>query len=263
MKTNSSSYLKCIGNLPHFQIIRTAESVLLAEALGGTTEPYLDLGCGDGRFAATLGLEGDIYGVDIDEKALDTAVKSGFYKKALKAYATDTGFEDGFFNTVFSNCAVEHMNNLLDVLNEVRRVLKPGGVFVLTVPSSRFMDVVKADKVLEKVGLNTDAAIAEYNSFHNHVNVYTPEQWAVMFGAAGLKVLTSGYYLPGEIGQFVVRIDMLYTVETPGSKELLKEQEKRYKSLSGMPFRRRVSKYLKDPHGSGEGTHLIMKVQKV
>jgi len=256
-------YLNQINNIPHFYIIRTAESRLLSDSLEGSAPPSLDLGCGDGRFAATLGLEGDIYGVDIDEKALDTAVKSGFYKKASKAYATDTGFEDGFFNTVFSNCAVEHMNGLPDVLNEVCRVLKPDGVFVLTVPSTRFMDAVKADKVLAKVGLNTDAAIAEYNTFHNHVNVYSPEQWAVMFDEAGFKVLTSEYYLPREIGQFVVRIDMLYTVEAPGSKELLNEQEKRYKSLSGMPFRSRVSKYLKNPHGGVEGTQLIMKVKKV
>lgn len=256
-------YFSKINNIHHFHIIRSAESRLLGDYLRGTEGPFLDLGCGDGLFAAMLGLKGDIYGVDIDEKALETAVKSGFYKKALKASATETIFKNDFFNTVFSNCAVEHMDGLSDVFKEVRRVLIPGSIFVLTVPSSRFMDVIKTNEMLRGIRLNTDAAITEYNRFHHHVNIFSQEQWAEILDKAGFKVLVSENYLPGEIGQFVMCMDMLYTVEVPGSKELLKKLEKKYKSLSGLSFRRRVNRYLKRPHGHEVGTHLIIKVEKI
>lgn len=258
MKNND--YFKQIRNIPHFYIIRSAESRLLSDYIDKNEEPFLDLGCGDGRFGSTLGLS-EVYGIDIDEQAIKSNVNNG-YKKALLASASKIPHPDSFFATAFSNCAVEHMDGLSDVLKEVRRVLKDRGKFIFTVPSSRFLQVLKADEILETVGLNSDEYIVEYNRFHHHVNIFGLEEWKRILEDAGFRFLEHEYYLPGEIGSFVTRMDMLYTVDSPGSKELLKKLEKKYKSILSLPFRMKCKRYIANPHNGELGTHLIITAEK-
>ncbi|MBK8389413.1 MAG: class I SAM-dependent methyltransferase [Saprospiraceae bacterium] len=43
-------------------------------------------------------------------------------------------FENNSFDSVFSSEVFEHIFNLDDVLNEIQRVLKPGGRLLITVP---------------------------------------------------------------------------------------------------------------------------------
>ena len=50
-------------------------------------------------------------------------------------------FEDSSFDVVFSNCVLEHVEGLDDMLAHVGRVLKPGGQFVFTVPTEDFQYV--------------------------------------------------------------------------------------------------------------------------
>lgn len=260
MKNKNQEYLKTIRHIPHFYIIRSVESRLLSDYIDKNKGPVLDLGCGDGHFGRTLDLR-EVYGIDIDENAIKSNINNG-YIEAMLAHASRTPFSDSFFATVFSNCAVEHMDGLNDVLKEVRRVLKEGGKFIFTVPSSRFLQVLKADKILETVGLNSDDRIVEYNKFHHHVNIFGLEEWKRILEDAGFRFLEHEYYLPGEIGSFVTRMDMLYTVDSPGSKELLKKLEKKYRYISGLPFRMKCKRYIASPHSSEPGTHLIIKAEK-
>ncbi len=261
MKNQNLQYLKSIRHIPHFYIIRSVESRLLSYYIDKNEGPFLDLGCGDGNFGRTLGLS-EVYGIDIDEAAIKANINNG-YKEALIANAAKTPYSDSFFGTVFSNCAIEHMDGLDDVLTEVRRVLKDRGKFIFTAPSSRFLQVLKTDETLEDVGLNSDDRIDEYNRFHHHVNIFDLEKWRQILESAGFKMLSYEYYLPGEIGSFVTRMDMLYTVEAPGSKELLRRLERRHKSLSGLPFRMKFRRYLANPHTGELGTHLIIKAEKI
>lgn len=257
----NQKHLKSIKCIPHFYIIRSVESRLLSDYIDKNEGPFLDLGCGDGNFGRTLDLK-EVYGIDIDENAIKRNVNHGYVEVVL-ANASRTSFPDSFFATVFSNCAVEHMAGLNDVLKEVRRVLKVGGEFVFTVPSSRFLQVLKADEILEKVGLNSDDRLVEYNRFHHHVNILGLEEWKGILEGAGFKFLGHEYYLPGEIGSFVIRMDMLYTLDSPGSKELLKKLEKKYRSISALPFRMKCKRYITNPHNGEPGTHLIIKAGKL
>ncbi|MBI1912005.1 MAG: class I SAM-dependent methyltransferase [Deltaproteobacteria bacterium] len=252
---------KELKSIPHFYIIRSVESILLSDFIDRGTGPFLDLGCGDGSFAATLGLT-EIYGIDIDEKAIKGTSENG-YKKAILADATSTTFNDLFFGTVFSNCAIEHMNNIDLVLKEVCRVLKNKGRFVFTVPSKRFLDFIRQDEVLKDIGLTTEDRIAEYNLFHHHMNIFSLEEWDAVLQKAGFKLLEYEYYLPDKIGSFVARMDMLYTIDAPGSKELCRKLERAYSSLSNFKFQREVKRYLSNPHCAKSGTHLIIKAEKI
>ncbi len=253
--------LKHIRNIPHFYIIRSVELKLLSYYINKTERPFLDLGCGDGSFSRNIGLK-EVYGIDIDDKAVNEAAKSGCYKELLIANASQTPFPDAFFGTVFSNCAIEHMDGLSNVLKEVRRVLKDSGKFIFTVPSRNFLQVLKNDEILKGIGLNRDDSIAKYNEFHHHVNMYDLKEWKEILEAARFKLLDYEYYLSGNIGSFVAQMDMLYTIEAFGSKELLSKLEKKYRSISGLLFRMKCKRYIANPHNGEPGTHLLIKVEK-
>ncbi len=261
MIKSRSRYAKDLRRIPHFYIIRAVESRLISDSVDKVEGPVLDLGCGDGSFGESLCLR-DLYGIDIDEKAIE-ASKNRNYKEAYHADASKIPFADRFFPAVFSNCALEHMDVLSDVLKEVNRVLKENGNFIFTVPSSSILSVFKEDETLQGISLNTDDSIREYNEFHHHVNLFSLQDWKKILETAGFKIAGYQFYLPGEIGRFVARMDMLYSVETPVSKELLGKLEKKYRSLAGFPFRMRCKWYIARPYGNRLGTHVMIKAAKI
>jgi len=243
-------------------MIRSVESRILSDYIEKAEGPFLDLGCGNGTFGRSLALK-DVYGLDIDEKVIKNTSNNGYYKKVLPAAASDNPFPDSFFGTVFANCALEHMDKIDQVISEVRRVLKRDGKFIFTVPTRQFLYVIEKDKVIKGFGLNSKESIARYNEIHHHVNILDYEEWKKKIENRGFKILKYGYYLPGSIGGFVGRMDMLYTLEAPGSKETLQKIEKRYKSIRGLPFRMYFNRYIKNLYNGSKGTHLIIKAAKV
>jgi ubiquinone/menaquinone biosynthesis C-methylase UbiE len=106
----------------------------------------LDLGCGEGRHAinAYICEEVESVGVDLSPEDIATAIeKSQNFldpencNKSLTltvADALDLPFADNHFDKVICSEVLEHIPDYLGALEEVRRVLKPGGVFAASVP---------------------------------------------------------------------------------------------------------------------------------
>ncbi len=251
-----------IKHIPHFYLIRMVESKLFSIFLQSASPPFLDLGCGDGQFGRSLGLD-QVFGIDIDTSALRKLRTDGYYAKTKIAKASSIPFPDGFFGTVFSNCALEHMDELSDVLREIRRVLRKNGVLAFTVPTPEFFEVVKKDQVLINANLSSDEVISEYNAIHHHVNILNLEQWSQMLNEYGFLLDSHSLYLPGELGAFVARLDMLYTVNTSETKKLISSIERQYHSPSGLKFRHQVEQYINTNLVSETGTHLIIKAKKL
>lgn len=113
-----------------------------------TSQPFpaglgIDLGCGDGKLTKIL-LERIgkrkpwLVGVDIDNRETQLAQQSGIYQRIHTVSADKIPEEDNSFDFVFSNSVLEHIENIENVLNEVRRILKKDGIFLFTVPSANF-----------------------------------------------------------------------------------------------------------------------------
>ncbi len=131
-----------------------------SEAMPG--EVCVDLGSGRGtdviRMAESVGAEGFAYGIDISqgmiEKARATASKLAvsnveFINSPLEKIA----LSDGIADLIISNCTINHAEDKQTVWNEVFRILKKGGRFVVS-------DIYSSEPVPEEYK-NDPVAISE------------------------------------------------------------------------------------------------------
>ncbi|MGW9349661.1 class I SAM-dependent DNA methyltransferase [Nocardiopsis flavescens] len=93
-----------------------------------------DLGCGTGRTAAWLrgkGVAGDIDGVDLSPGMLAGARGRGAHTCLVERDVRDTGLAGGAYDLVVSSLIDEHLPDLAPFYAEARRLVRPGGVFLL------------------------------------------------------------------------------------------------------------------------------------
>jgi SAM-dependent methyltransferase len=90
----------------------------------------LDFGCGSKPYQSIFKAATAYTGVDIEVSGhshIDSKVDFYYDGKRLP-------FLDGEFDSVVSFEVVEHVFNLDEILREIHRVLKPGGVFLMSAP---------------------------------------------------------------------------------------------------------------------------------
>lgn len=94
--------------------------------------PILDIGCATGNFVATH--PDIIEGIDIDPDSLKIAKERGLKVKHLDA--KDLGLLSGeYYGGVFAKQVIEHLDNPLDFMKNIYRILKPGGKAVILTPN--------------------------------------------------------------------------------------------------------------------------------
>ena len=101
-------------------------------------EKLLDIGCGDGNFTILMGQAcgaKEVYGVEISEKGVEMARERGVKAYKVDVDSEDFPFQDNFFDTITALELIEHLYDPDHFLNEVYRVLKPEGIFILSTPS--------------------------------------------------------------------------------------------------------------------------------
>mgnify|MGYP003693889759 CR=1 FL=1 len=98
----------------------------------------LDVGCGTGANLALLSEFGEAEGVDVSPDALAFCRKRGLENVRLGA-AESPPWEDDEFDLVTAFDVVEHMDDDVAGLREMRRVLRPGGRLLLFVPTFMFL----------------------------------------------------------------------------------------------------------------------------
>ncbi len=92
-----------------------------------TDKRVLDVGCGKGRFARVLQDQypgAEIWGLDISEEML-RFVPAGIHTRA--GSMTELPFAGSTFDAVYATESLEHAVEIERAVNEMCRVLKPGG----------------------------------------------------------------------------------------------------------------------------------------
>lgn len=99
------------------------------------TARVLDVGCAAGLVSAELALQvGFVVGVDVDVAAIRYAVTAHAGARApcfLAASGTHLPFGDGTFDAVVCNHVYEHVADPQLLMDEIHRVLRPGGACYL------------------------------------------------------------------------------------------------------------------------------------
>ena len=92
-------------------------------------EYILDMGCGDGQLTQRIADVGaHVLGVDASAEMVSAARERGIEAEQAKAEALP--FRDATFDAVFSNAVLHWVRGQDAMLEQVHRVLKPGGRFV-------------------------------------------------------------------------------------------------------------------------------------
>jgi ubiquinone/menaquinone biosynthesis C-methylase UbiE len=107
---------------------------LYAEHLRGSV---LDVGCGDAQKTGSWVHDhgGQYTGVDVSSTAVERARKAGFEAQTVES-ADKLPFPDDSFDSVVCIEVLEHLFAPHATTAEIRRVLKPTGVFIATVPNA-------------------------------------------------------------------------------------------------------------------------------
>lgn len=119
---------------PNEHVLKSLKSYAQRRGLPVNRVRVLDWGCGRGRMVLALRERGfDARGVDPDTLALanGTALSTELgYPEHILSPLMDgvrTGFPSGFFDFIFSNQVLEHVQDLNSVAAEISRLTKAGG----------------------------------------------------------------------------------------------------------------------------------------
>lgn len=185
-------------------VLRTLEIRAFQTVHDLCTQPTLDLGCGDG-FVAKMAFGRLLeVGLDLDLGVLEQARLLTAYRLLVNADARVLPFKNSAFRSVYTNGAMEHMDDLDSVLSEISRVLMRGGVLVTLVPSDRFLESIGSVGKLLGRGM-----WARFNQLHNHVNLLSRDDWCARMAKWGLAVDQVTTYGGPKIAAFIANRDLL------------------------------------------------------
>jgi 2-polyprenyl-6-hydroxyphenyl methylase/3-demethylubiquinone-9 3-methyltransferase len=112
----------------------------------------LEVGCGGGFMTEEIARMGfETTGVDPSERSILVAARHARDRGLKIRYLTGAGeslpFEDRSFGVVFCCDVLEHVRDLPQVISEISRVLKPGGVFYYNTLNRTWASLLGAIKV--------------------------------------------------------------------------------------------------------------------
>jgi SAM-dependent methyltransferase len=98
----------------------------------------LDAGCGSGRNMIELARHGTVSGVELSGASVDVARARGV-GEVIAGSVLDMPFDGDSFDLSVCLDVIEHLDDDVGALRELRRVLAPGGSLLVTVPAYQWL----------------------------------------------------------------------------------------------------------------------------
>jgi ubiquinone/menaquinone biosynthesis C-methylase UbiE len=149
------------------------------------TDRLLEIGCGRGFLTRRMRERcPSTTGVDLAPQSIAHAVTPGL----LVMDATALQFEDAGFDKVYSFHAIEHIPRADLALQEIRRVLVPGGRVLLVYPAEPIRGLYAIPGAWQGYG-------NPFKARQLHVHKFTPGRMRALAGRCGLAHVESAFHL--------------------------------------------------------------------
>ncbi|MCD6550013.1 class I SAM-dependent methyltransferase [bacterium] len=200
----------------------------------------LDVGCGNGRLLSALrDKEVNYIGIDSSEKLIDIArekFRDIENAQFLVVEALNLPFENNNFHKVYSIAVLHHIPSLeyrLKFLEEIRRVLKPKGLLILTVWNLRDLKpllLLKYTilKIIGKSDLDWGDVFYPWKSaqgsIERYVHCFSKRELVDLVKKAGFLVKDSGFLTHGRFKKaniYVVAQKPVLTISKESEESLL------------------------------------------
>lgn len=173
-------YLKMFSQLP-----KPGERVEKASRFVPKCNRLLDVGCGDGIVAHFVKDKVKyIYGVDNLQKDLQKAEKKGLETKFVNLDKDKLPYTANYFDAVTSLDVIEHVKDPDVHVQETYRVLKKGGILIISTPNIRFSDHL-VQLVIKGVFPKTSLDPNYYDG--GHIHFFTYKDMQQLLRKAGFK----------------------------------------------------------------------------
>lgn len=102
----------------------------------------LDIGCGAGKIAYLTGQKGfDVTGIEIERRVAKLAEsnlgESGVKGKIIAGDILNLKLNEDFFDVIVCSEVIEHVDEPKKIIKKVLKLLKEGGLFILTTPHNQ------------------------------------------------------------------------------------------------------------------------------
>ncbi len=135
----------------------------------------LEAGCGTGGNLSMLSCHGDLYGMELDELALDFAFNRQICPILPGKLPNEIPFENCNFDLVVLLDVLEHLEKDLASLQALKSRIKPGGWLLITVPAKSWL-------------------WSEHDVLHHHYRRYVRSSLVKVVKSAGYDVSYVSYY---------------------------------------------------------------------
>ena len=92
----------------------------------------LDIGCGPGWILSAVSNKWEKYGIETDEQAIKISTDDSIRFSSLNLI--DENYGDSFFDIILMHHVIEHIKNPVTFIDEVKRILRPGGILIIGTP---------------------------------------------------------------------------------------------------------------------------------
>lgn len=203
------SLLSRVGDMA----LKRRAQTILKELEIRNSDRVLDCGCGDGFYLHLVSQISDceLYGLDVDSNALESAKRNLADRNItlMQGDVTSIPFKDNFFDRIILSEVLEHLPDDMTPLREIRRVLKPEGFVLITVPNRSYPFLW--DPVNKTMEFLTGKHIKKgfwSGIWHQHLRLYSLGNLRGLVEKAGFEVVKiqglTHYCLP--FNHFLVNI---------------------------------------------------------
>ncbi|MEM1172837.1 MAG: bifunctional 2-polyprenyl-6-hydroxyphenol methylase/3-demethylubiquinol 3-O-methyltransferase UbiG [Cyanobacteria bacterium P01_H01_bin.35] len=168
----------------------------------------LDVGCGGGFSCEFMAKKGTItYGIDSSATCIEAAQRHSCENSLDINYkvgvAESLPYQENTFDVVICVDVLEHVSNYRQVVSEIYRVLKPGGIFFYDTINrnfqSRFVMIWLMENLLRLIPLG----VHDWNNF-----IQPEELKELMFSLDFVEIEMKGFDLFGEIGSVLGELNI-------------------------------------------------------